>query len=72
MRPHSDNRPDQSADDAEHKRLGQELQADIGRGGSDSLTDADLACPFCDTDQHDIHDPDAANDQRYARHPCKQ
>ena len=72
MRPHSDNRADQSADDAEHERFGQELQADIGRSGSDSLADADLTRPFGDADQHDIHDADAADDQRHPCHPCKQ
>ena len=32
--------------------------------GADGLADADLAGPLADRDQHDVHDPDAADDER--------
>ena len=63
---------DQAADDAEQQGLGQELHADVVRRGANRLADADLARPLGDADQHDVHDADAADDQRDACHPGQQ
>src|SRR5438093_5846994 len=47
----------------EKHRLDQELHQDVAPPGADRLADADLAGAFRDGDQHDVHDPDAADDQ---------
>ena len=39
---------------------------------ADRLADADLAGPLADRDQHDVHDPDAADDQRDRGDPAEQ
>ena len=48
----------------QRERLDQELGEDVAAPGADRLADADLAGPLADRDQHDVHDPDAADDQR--------
>ncbi len=37
---------------------------DVARLGSDGLAKADLARSLADGDEHDVHDADAADDQR--------
>ena len=48
----------------EGQRLDEELGEDVAATRADRLADADLAGPLADRDQHDVHDPDAADDQR--------
>lgn len=50
----------------EHRRLQQELLQDRPAGGADGLADADLAGPLGHRNQHDVGDPDPADDQRDA------
>ena len=44
-------------------RLDEELLEDVARPGAEGLADADLAGPLLDRDEHDVHDPDAADQQ---------
>src|ERR1043165_4035574 len=53
-----------AADEAEHHRLGEELQADGLLGRADGDAHADLARPLRDRDEHHVHDADAADDER--------
>src|SRR6266508_3400641 len=57
---------DQPADDGDQDRLGQELPHDISLAGADGAADADLARTFQYCGEHDVHDPDAAYQQRNA------
>ena len=63
-----DAEPDDDADEAAEQRQGQrldeELGEDVAAAGADRLADADLARPLADRHQHDVHDPDAAHDER--------
>ena len=63
-----DDEPDDDADQAAEEREGQgldeELGEDVAAARADGLADADLARPLADRDQHDVHDPDAADDER--------
>ena len=59
--------PEQAAGERQRQRLDQELQQDVARLGAHRHADADLARPLGDADQHDVHDPDAAHQQRHAR-----
>src|SRR5207245_3775454 len=52
-----------AADAGQEHRLDQELGQDVTPPSPDRLPDADLARPFGDGDQHDVHDPDAADHQ---------
>src|SRR5262249_38771853 len=44
--------------------LDQELQQNVARLGADGHAQADLPRPLGDADQHDVHDANAANEQR--------
>ena len=48
----------------EHDRLDQELLGDVAPLGAQGAADADLAGPLGDGRQHDVHDADAADQQR--------
>ena len=50
----------------------EELGQDVPAAGADRLADADLAGPLGDRDEHDVHDPDAADDQRDRGDPAEQ
>ena len=58
------------ADDAAGKRHGgrfdEELQQDVVTAGAERLAHADFARPLGDGDEHDVHDDDAADDERNA------
>ena len=56
-----------AAEEAQGERLDQELQQDVAPGGAERLADADLAGALGDRDQHDVHDPDAADHQAHRR-----
>ena len=60
----SEDDADQAAEERQVQRLDEELLEDVASAGADRLADADLAGPLGDRDQHDVHDPDAADDQR--------
>jgi hypothetical protein len=60
-------RPISAADDAEHHRLDQELREDVEAAGADGLANADLAGALGHRDEHDVHDPNAADDERHRR-----
>ena len=49
------------------RRLDQELPADHRRPGAERLAQADLPGPLGDRHQHDVHDADAADQQRERR-----
>ena len=57
---------DQAADDAEQNGFEEKLALDVAFAGADGESDADLAGPFGDGDEHDVHDADAADEQRDA------
>ena len=57
---------DQAAEQAQHERLEQELQQDVMALRADGLADADLARPLRHGHEHDVHDADAADEQRDA------
>ena len=46
-------------------RLEQELQQDVAPAGAEREADADVLGPLGDGDQHDVHDADAADQQRH-------
>src|SRR5207247_1210222 len=55
-----------SAEQAEDDRFEEDLQQHIAPARADGHAQADLARPLGDRHQHDIHDPDAAHQQRHA------
>ena len=63
---------DHAAEQGQRQRLDQELGEDVAAARADRLADADLAGPLADRDQHDVHDPDAADDQRDRGDPAEQ
>ena len=60
----TDDDADQAAEQGQGQGLDQELGEDVAATGADGLADADLAGPLADRDQHDVHDPDAPDDER--------
>ena len=56
-----------AAEQAEHDRLDQELQQDVRASGAERFANADLARPLGDRHEHDVHDADAADEQRHRR-----
>ena len=61
-----------SAEHAEHNRFAQELACNVVFRGPNGHTHADFARPFSDGNQHDVHDSDAADDERTERDAGKQ
>ena len=57
----------QAAGGREHDRLAQELRDDVALLGAQRAANADLARPLGHGGQHDVHDADAADQQRDAR-----
>ena len=57
---------DQSAGGREHDGFDEELQGDVPPLGPQRAADADLAGALGDRGQHDVHDADAAHQQRDA------
>ena len=57
-------RPMQAAEQADHQRLDDELHQDVVRPRADRLAQADLAGPLGDAHEHDVHDADAADQER--------
>src|SRR5215470_9432418 len=57
---------DQPADETDRQRLYQELLPDVSAARAEAAADSDLARPLQDVGEHDVHDADAANQQRDA------
>src|SRR5688500_4626773 len=57
---------EQAAGQADHRGLDQELEGDVFLLGPQGAADADLAGALGDGGQHDVHDADAADQQREA------
>ena len=55
----------QAADARLHHRLHQELHRDIALFGSEGAANADFTRSFRHGREHDVHDADAADQQRY-------
>ena len=64
--------PASAADHPEQDCLDQELQQDVHAPGADRHPDADLAGALGDRDQQDVHDADAADQQRDRCHGSEQ
>ena len=64
------------ADDAAHRaerdRFDQELGEDVAAMRADGHADADFARPLGHAHEHDVHDADAADDERNARDRAEQ
>ena len=63
--------PSAAADEPEHRCLDQELPSNEPGCRTERLAQSDFTDPFGDRDQHDVHDPDAADQERYAGHPAE-
>ena len=57
---------DNATKQAQHDRFHEKLQQHVLAAGADRHPQADLACPLGDRDEHDVHDADAADEQRNA------
>ena len=64
---HAQGDADQAAERAQHDRLDQELEQDVTRLGAHGHPDADLAGALGHAHEHDVHDANAANQERDAR-----
>ena len=69
---HADEDADHAARDADQDRFDQELRQNIAPFGSDTHAQADFPGAFGHRDIHDVHDADAAHEQRNARHGRQQ
>ena len=58
---------DEAADDAERDGLDQELDQHVAAARAHRHAQADLARPLGHRHEHDVHDPDAADDERDRR-----
>ena len=63
---------DDAADRAERDRLDQELRENIATVRAHRHARPDFARPLGDAHQHDVHDPNAADDQRNDGNPGEQ
>src|SRR3990172_6338893 len=66
-RAQSEKHSDQSSDPAHDQGFKQKLPHDVSFLGADRFTYPDFTRALRHIDQHYIHDPDAADQQRYAR-----
>src|SRR5262245_14007177 len=57
---------DQPADETDRQGLDQELLPDVAAARAEAPADPDLARPLQDVGEHDVHDADAADQQRDA------
>ena len=56
---------DDAAERRERRRLDEELREDVARARADREAHADLARPLGHRHEHDVHDADAADDERH-------
>jgi len=68
LRP-AERHPEHTAPGTEAGGLDEELAHDVGPGGAECLAEANLADPFGDGHQHDVHHPDATDEQGHAGDP---
>src|SRR5262249_20334524 len=61
-----DREADQSASQAHRRRFNEELDQDGPAFGADGFADADFSRSFGHRDEHDVHDTDAAHEERQA------
>ena len=64
----AENDADDAADDGQKHRFEQELRQDVAVFRAEGFAQADLARALRHRDQHDVHDADAADEQRDRRH----
>ena len=62
----------QAAAHAQEHSLGKKLQENMETSGTDGHAQPDLAGPLCHRDQQDVHDADAADEERNRRDGGKQ
>ena len=67
---HSEKNADDSAQSGQDRGLCQELDQDIPGPCTERLSDTDLTGPLRDGHQHDVHDPDAAHQERDRSDPA--
>src|SRR5215217_1243276 len=65
--PEAEGEPDDATEHAHGDALDEELREHVGAARADGHADADLARPLGHGDEHDVHDPDAADDERDRR-----
>ena len=63
--------PGDPADQRQQDGLEQELGEDRALGRTDRFADADLAGALGDGDEHDVHDADAADEERDRGHGAR-
>src|SRR6185369_17254343 len=68
----SDEVPDQPAEDRQSGGLAEKLLKDVALSGAECLENADFACAFGDSHQHDVHHADSAKRQRCDRHATEE
>lgn len=56
---------DGSSEERQHDRFRQELHDNVGVKRPDGSSDADFARSFGNRDEHDVHDSDSSDDERY-------
>src|SRR5256884_3755681 len=64
---HAEQHADHAARAGEHHGLNEELRDDVAAFGAERAADADLAGALGHAGEHDVHDADAADDQRDGR-----
>src|SRR5207249_8153913 len=57
---------EQAAGGTERHSLNEKLQENVAPASADRHADADFASALGDADEHDVHNADAADEQRYA------
>src|SRR5688500_7971869 len=68
-RAHAEDHADQPAEQAQNDCFDQELEEDVDARGTERLSHADLARSLRHRDEHDVHDPDPADEQGDGRDP---
>jgi hypothetical protein len=69
---HTEEDARQPTNEAEDDGFEQELGLHVVGARAERHAQADLTGALGDANQHDVHDADAADDERNARHPCQQ
>ena len=70
--PQSDQNAHDAADAGQRDGFDEKLQQHLARGGADGEADADLVRALGHGDEHDVHDADAADQQRHTCHRREQ
>ena len=67
----AENEAKTAAKKTENEAFKQKLQGNVKGGGTNGFSDADFMGAFGDGDEHDVHNSDAADDERDARDECE-